>query len=307
MAGEALRQKARDKAAGETSTEVAQAKPRDMTTSELVRRMEPEIKKALPRGAGLDPERISRVALTVLRQTPALQNCDPYSFLGALMVSAQLGLEPGPLGLFYLVPFGRTVTPIIGYQGMIELARRSGLVKDIYAEIVTGRELSEGKFRRTAGLDRRIEHEPVDFDDDGQPVDRESDVVGVYAVAKLTTGEAPFEFLTVPQVEAHRARSKAGKNGPWVTDWIPMAKKTAIRALFKWLPKTVEAAHAAAVVDEQAQFLGHGAAGPEGITSALQLTAEPVEAPMLEQSSETGAAGEYDPTTEADYQPERAE
>jgi recombination protein RecT len=52
--------------------------------------------------------------------------------------------------------------------------------------------------------------------------------------------------MTIDEVEAIRARSRAGKNGPWVSDWAAMAKKTAVKQLSKWLPMSTEFGLAAA-------------------------------------------------------------
>ena len=46
--------------------------------------------------------------------------------------------------------------------------------------------------------------------------------------------------MTVAEVEAIRSRSKAGRSGPWVSDWAEMAKKTAVRRLVKLLPLSIE-------------------------------------------------------------------
>ena len=68
----------------------------------LVKEMETQIAKALPKT--ITPERFTRIALTALSTTPALNNCTQQSFLGALMSAAQLGLEPNtPLGQAYLI------------------------------------------------------------------------------------------------------------------------------------------------------------------------------------------------------------
>ena len=70
---------------------------KNMTIPDMVKVMMPEIKKALP--TVLTPERFTRIALSALNNTPALQKCTPMSFLAALMNAAQLGLEPNtPLG-----------------------------------------------------------------------------------------------------------------------------------------------------------------------------------------------------------------
>lgn len=192
----------------------------------LIQQMKPEIAKALP--SQMSPERMARIATTVVRQTPALARCTPESFLGALLTASQLGLEPGPLGEAYFVPYGQVCTFIPGYRGLIKLARNSGLLVDIWAEIV----YEHDAFKYTLGLHRDLQHEPA-TGDRGKPI-------YVYAAAELKDGGHPFVVLTVAEVEAIRARSKAGRNGPWVTDWVAMSKKTAIKQLSKWLPLSAE-------------------------------------------------------------------
>lgn len=209
-----------------TSTEIDKTAPAEPSLAQLIQQMKPEIAKALP--SQMNPERMARIATTVLKQTPALARCTPSSFLGALMTAAQLGLEPGPLGESYFVPFGRDVTFIPGYRGLIKLARNSGMLVDIWAEIV----YENDKFKYTLGLHRDLQHEPAEGER-GKPV-------YVYAAAQLKDGGNPFVVMTIAEVEAIRARSRASKNGPWVTDWGPMAKKTAVKQLSKWLPLSAE-------------------------------------------------------------------
>jgi recombination protein RecT len=196
------------------------------TLATLIRRMEPEIAKALP--SHMNPTRMARIASTVLKQTPALARCTPESFLGALLTASQLGLEPGPTGDAYLVPFGNVCTFVPGYRGLIRLARNSGQLRDIWAEVV----YANDTFKYTLGLHRDLIHEPA-IGDRGKPTH-------VYAAAELTDGGRPFVVMTAAEVEAIRGRSRAGKSGPWVTDWSAMAKKTAIKQLAKWLPLSAE-------------------------------------------------------------------
>lgn len=201
------------------------------TLAQLIQRMRPEIARALPNQ--MNPDRMARIATTVIRQTPALARTTPESFLGALLTASQLGLEPGPIGEAYLVPYGNVCTFIPGYRGLIKLARNSGQLRDIWAEVV----YAEDTFRYSLGLHRDLVHEPAQGDR-GKPV-------AVYAAAQLVDGGTPFVVMTVDEVEAIRARSKAGKNGPWVTDWNAMAKKTVVKQLMKWLPLSAEVAAAA--------------------------------------------------------------
>lgn len=208
------------------------------TLAQLITQMKPEIARVLPNQ--MNPDRMARIATTVIRQTPILARCTPESFLGALLTASQLGLEPGPIGEAYLVPFrdknGDYQCQFIpGYRGLIRLARNSGQLRDIWAEVV----FANDTFRYSLGLHRDLVHEPAQGDR-GKPV-------AVYAAAQLVDGGTPFVVMTVDEVEAIRARSKASKNGPWVTDWAAMAKKTVVKQLMKWLPLSAEVAAAASL------------------------------------------------------------
>jgi len=206
-----------------TTVERANGKP---SLAQLIAQMRPEIARALPRQ--MNPDRMARIATTVLRQTPALARCTPESFLGALLTASQLGLEPGPTGEAYLVPFGNVCTFVPGYRGLIKLARNSGQLRDIWAEVV----YSNDDFEYTLGLHRDMTHKPAKGER-GKPTH-------VYAAAELTDGGKPFVVMTVADVEEIRSRSKASRSGPWVTDWSAMAKKTAVKQLAKWLPLSAE-------------------------------------------------------------------
>lgn len=200
--------------------------PEKLSLPQLIERMKPEIARALPKH--LNPDRMARIATTVLKQTPALARCTPESFLGALMTASQLGLEPGPLGEAYLVPYGNTATFIPGYRGLIKLAWQSDQLSDIWAEIV----YANDEFSYDLGLNRDLTHKPAKAD--------RGESTHVYAAARLKSGGTPFVVMTVDEVEAIRDRSKAKSNGPWVTDWAAMAKKTAVKQLSKWLPMSTE-------------------------------------------------------------------
>ena len=186
-------------------------------------------------GTGIKPEHFKRVALTAIRASDMLQQADYVSLMAAVMATAQLGLEPhGPLGQAYLVPFRNNkekrvdVTLIIGYQGLIELAYRSGRVMSLVAHVVH----EHDQFDYELGTNERIVHRPESGD--------RGEVVGAYAIAKLVGGGQVFDFMTAADIHKRRDRSKAGDSGPWKTDYEAMCRKTAVRQLFKWLPASVE-------------------------------------------------------------------
>lgn len=203
-------------------------------------KMKAQFQAALPKH--MTAERMARIVTTEIRKTPALAKCDQASFLGSVIQCAQLGLEPGnSLGHAYLLPYGSHVQLIIGYRGMIDLARRSGQIISLSARAV--REHDE--FDYQLGLHEDLIHKPFEGEAAGE-------ITHVYAVAKLQGGGVQFEVMSRAQVEAVRAQSKAGKSGPWVTHFEEMAKKTVIRRLFKYLPVSVEIQRAV-VLDERAE------------------------------------------------------
>lgn len=240
--------------------------------------MQAQIKAALPRH--MTPERLARIVTTEIRKVPKLAECTPMSFFGAVIQCAQLGLEPGnALGHAYLLPYGKDVQLIIGYRGMIDLARRSGQIVSIDARAVY-----EGdKFDCQLGLDPHIEHVP----DWNNPNRTKADKLQfVYAVAKLKDGGIQFDVMSRAEVEGIRARSKAGNNGPWKSDYSAMALKTVVRRLFKFLPVSIEIQTAVglderaeaglpqdngAVIDGQFSVVEDEYAGESGTQDAPQL------------------------------------
>jgi recombination protein RecT len=221
---------------------------RDNTIAGLMSdpRIKSQMALALPKHMTAD--RLARIALTEVRKVPALGRCDQASFLGAIMQCAQLGLEPGgALGHAYLLPFenrrkGITeVQFIVGYRGMLDLARRSGQILSIEARAV----YAADKFHVALGLNPDLTHEP-----DWEAADR-GPMRFAYAVAKMKDGGTQFEVMSRAEIERVRSKSKAGQSGPWVSHFDEMAKKTVIRRLFKYLPVSIELATAVAL-DEQA-------------------------------------------------------
>lgn len=211
----------------------------------LLTGMKDEMRKAMP--AHMTPDRMARIALTQLRTIPKLQECNPMSFVAAVMLCSQLGLEIGSLGEAYLIPYGEECKFILGYKGMISLARRSGQIVSLAAHCVYAKD----EFSYQYGLNDDLKHVPNMGADRG-------DFVCCYAVAKLTGGGYQFEVMGKADIENIRKRSKAGNSGPWQTDFDEMARKTAIRKLFKYLPASVEMQKAVSF-EEQAESQGKSA------------------------------------------------
>lgn len=207
------------------------------------------IKLALP--SHLNADRMTRIAMTAVRQNPDLAECEPVSFLGSVLQAAQLGLEVNtPLQHAWLIPrnmkkkgrrgqpdkWEKQCTLMIGYQGYIELAMRSGLVAAIYAYTVHDGD----NFQWLLGTDNTLSHTPK------EGVERAADnLTHAYAVAKFKNGHHTFRVLTRQQIDQRRKMAKG--DHVWRGHYVEMATKSAIRALFKFLPKSAEMARAAHV------------------------------------------------------------
>lgn len=127
---------------------------------------------------------------------------------------------------------------IPGYKGLISLARRSGEVTSIETHIV----YSNDKFDLRLGLDTHLEHIPNLEGERGQPR-------LVYGVAKFRDGGHHFEWMSIGDVNKIRQRSKSRDNGPWVTDYEQMVRKTLIRRMSNYLPMSIELQQAIQISD----------------------------------------------------------
>lgn len=196
---------------------------------QMLQLMSEEVKKALP--AQISSDRFQRIALTAFNGNPKLQECDPISFLAAMMQSAQLGLEPNtPLGQAYLIPFGNTVQFQIGYKGLLDLAHRTGQYKNVQAQIV----YANDEFEIEYGLNPKLRHVPYMNGKRGE-------VIGYYGVYNLINGGQGFAYMTKQEVDNHaRKFSKTYSKGPWKTDFDEMAKKTVLKQVLKYAPMSTE-------------------------------------------------------------------
>lgn len=192
----------------------------------------------------MDAERLVRIALVARAKTPLLMKCSKESILTSLMQAAEMGLEPNtPLQHAALVPRRNRRTGMYEaqfmamYRGLIELGRRNGVLRTARAVPI----YTCDEYNITEGLTHTIEHKPkfdhADFGDPGK-------VIMVYAVAQLVGGDTEWTYMTAMQIRRIQNRSPAGKDGPWVTDWEEMAKKTVLRRLFKLLPMSTALAKA---------------------------------------------------------------
>jgi recombination protein RecT len=199
----------------------------------------------------LTPERMVKLALVMISKTPDLRKASVLKVVSELMTCARLGLEPGVEGGRWLLPFKNNKTgemDVVGvtdYRGLVDIARRSGEVLAIHADIRKANDLWENWIDAGGATLVHLRHRRAETD--------RGLTVGVYAVVKLKNGEVQAIYLTKDEVDATRSRSRGAKSeySPWSTDWDSMAKKTAIRRLYNLLPKTPEITAAREVLAEE--------------------------------------------------------
>lgn len=218
---------------------------------DVLEKMKPQIKLALPKH--VDPDRMLRIVLTTIQRTPKLLECTRESLLGCIVQCAQLGLEPdGLLGHAYLIPFNNKrdnridCQLIVGYKGLLKLARQSGEIASVSARIVHEKD----EFEYEYGLTEKLRHVPYiirgDADDAGLPI-------FAYAIFRLKDGSHHFDVMGYQEIERIRNASPSGKSDAWMKHWDEMAKKTVLRRASKMSPASIEDRMSKAIVlDERA-------------------------------------------------------
>lgn len=211
---------------------------------------QPAIQRLLAEAATkhLTPARLLSMVGVAISRTPRLALCTPLSILNGCLDAAQAGCVTigGANARGYLVPYkngrlsreaGQDVFEAqfqLSYLGMCDQARRSGEIAFVEAfPVFEGDEFSY----------RYGSNDPPNLvpSSDPRAVRTKDTLRFVYAIARYRTHTIPqFRVLGIGEIEEHRNRSRSANDGPWVTDYVAMALKTAIRVLCKWLPQTPE-------------------------------------------------------------------
>ena len=193
-------------------------------------------KKAFIAAGGTEEQfsKEANFAMQALMQNDFLISCaksHPDNLIESIKNVALTGLTLNPvLKLGYLVPFKGKISFMSSYMGKCEILMRSGMVKNIYAELV----YENDKFELKKGTNGFLNHEPELWGDRGE-------IKGGYYFAQLQNGSFMFDVMRKDRILEIRDRSesfKKGKASPWLTDEAEMMRKTIINWAFKFLPKT---------------------------------------------------------------------
>ena len=168
--------------------------------------------------------------------------CNPQLLMAEAMKAASLHLPLNKqLGYAYIVPYGNTPTMIIGYKGLYQLAIRSGLYRNINADIVY-----EGEYQ---GYDKISGELRLD----GEKTSNK--VVGYFAFLELTNGFRKMMYMSLDDMCSYAKKysatlrnckqtnqqlaemaQKQAESGPgnsvgWYGNFNDMATKTVLRRL----------------------------------------------------------------------------
>jgi recombination protein RecT len=223
----------------EQTQAVAEAKPKKKTIADILAEKEDDLRDALAKEITVDY--FVRTALTTIQKDSRIMQATTRSLTFALLEAAQLRLVlDGHLGHAYLVAFwskqtqGYEVKLMVGYKGLMHMARRSGEISKIEPRVVY-----EGdRFEYAYGLEQRLVHVPA-------PLAERGGWTHVYAIGHFRDKDVRPQFEVMPQADvfAIRDRSPGGrsdKKTPWDTDEVPMSLKSVIKKLCKWLPMGLE-------------------------------------------------------------------
>jgi len=201
-------------------------------------------------------------ALQIFNKNGYLNKTTVESKLSAVLNISQIGLTLNPaLKLAYLVPryTDKQLTCCLepSYQGLVKLITDTGSAKSVYSHPV----YDGDEFEETLGTSVEIIHKPKR---------KSTEIKLFYAVAVLHDGNKQVEVMTAEQVNEIREGSesyksfKSGKSKSciWESNYSEMGRKTVIRRLTKYLPKTDRWAKLAAAnhLVDQDYGVSHGQA-----------------------------------------------
>lgn len=168
-------------------------------------------------------------AIQVIAKNDKLQQCSPASIIGAVITASRLGVSLDPnIKHSYLIPYGKECKLEVSYMGLIDVIYRStGSLLEAHMVY------KNDAFEYEQGSNPHVKHNPHVFGDKG-------DLIGVYAICRFKDGRIAIEFLDTVEIDKCKKVSKGGN--VWTIWFDEMAKKSAIRRLYKRLPKNRQSA-----------------------------------------------------------------
>jgi recombination protein RecT len=261
----------------------AQKKPTRVDTMRaLVHERTDSVRRLLARRTPEHAERFIRGFMLAVETNQALLDCTPASIVRALLHAAEVDLTVG--GAYphaYVIPYKKEATFQISVWGYVELIRRSGQVKKVWADVI----YSGDEWEVTSGTDgKQIVHKPKCFADRN----KRGELVGAYACALLDNDETVFEPVSAEDLKLARDQNQ-GKSPAWDMWPDQQRQKVALKRLQKYLPKGP--ADRALELDEDPTVRGR-------IVDAEGYEVEPAVEPAVDPVAAEAAQGPLDRAVE---------
>jgi len=196
---------------------------------QTIDKMDSQLKQALP--PNMDVSRFistTKNGIQTHPQADKLAQADRRTLFASCVKAASDGLVLDGREAA-LVVFANNVTYMPMTQGLVKLARNSGEIANITAEVI----YKNDKFTYRLGMDEVPLHEPDWFGDRGEPV-------GVWGLVKLKSGENIVRILPKDKVMKIAGKTKNAsqydpKSGLYFDEFW---RKTAIKNVLKYAPKS---------------------------------------------------------------------
>ena len=205
-------------------------------------------------GSSMTPAQFKQIVINELKRSPKLQEAfvkNPASLFASILHCAEMGLNPSQMvGEFFFIPYKDSITPILGYKGLLTLLMRSNKVKKIWSEVV----YEDDDFEYELGLEPKLLHTP-----NHQSIRNSKNIKCIYACAKIDD-EVVFKVMFKSEIQNIINMSKFpnelffnDKKDP--EQW--MAKKTVLKQLAKLMPKDDDRLKKAVTIDDNIEGGGY--------------------------------------------------
>ena len=205
-------------------------------------------------GSSMTPAQFKQIVINELKRSPKLQEAfvkNPASLFASILHCAEMGLNPSQMvGEFFFISYKDSITPILGYKGLLTLLMRSSKVKKIWSEVV----YEDDDFEYELGLEPKLLHTP-----NHHSVRNSKNIKCIYACAKIEN-EVIFKVMFKNEIQNIINMSKV-PNDLFFNDkkdpeqW--MAKKTVLKQLAKLMPKDDDRLKKAVSMDDNIEGGGY--------------------------------------------------
>ncbi len=271
---------------GELATTTKAPLPKKVETvqdfQKVMQAYEGQVAQLLGTKYGMSAQEFTITCVNAIKKTPKLLQCNIKSLFGSILLSAELGLKPNtPDGLSYILPYGKDAQFQIGYKGLIEIALRSPMVKQIIGGAVYENEFYEEtesgyKYVKFTGMDTNkmelVKCRTDKLKSIGMALpDIEADIIAykkrlevgkgglvlVYAVCFVEGKDEPIQVSVTKDILERIKQLSPSKQSASTNDVHDMMKvKAAIKKLYKYLPKTGSADLGRAIELDDAAVMG---------------------------------------------------